>query len=82
MAHRNDYELNELKKSLDLLHNTNSKDIQAILAGDFNSLEIDLENLIVNAQAPDSHLQQKLVDITSTANLIQVTQNLQDFQPY
>ena len=72
MAHRNDYELNELKKSLDLLHSTNSKDVHAILAGDFNSPDIDWENLTVNAQAPDSHLQQKLVDVTATANLTQV----------
>ena len=71
MPHRNDKDLNELEKSLSSLSSkTNQK--HTILTGDFNCPNINWENGSVKPSSPDRLVQQRLIDITTTANLTQM----------
>ena len=70
MPHRNAKSINELNKSLDLLSKTGAKD--TILAGDFNSPDINWESNTVNCSAQDRELQQQLMEVMSTSSLTQV----------
>ena len=71
MPHRSDKDLNELEKALLCLSGKPNQK-HTILTGDFNCPDVEWENGIVRPSSPDRSVQQKLVDITSAANLIQM----------
>lgn len=70
MAHRNENDLKELNKSLELIERSGNKDI--ILAGDFNCPDIDWETNTVPSGAQDRDVQQRLADTMSSSSLTQV----------
>ena len=70
MPHRNAKAINELNKSLDLLSKAGAKD--TILAGDFNSPDIDWESHTVYSGAQDRELQHQLAEVMSSSSLTQV----------
>lgn len=73
MAHRNQKDLTELQKSLQKITDGNRCQ-QVLLAGDFNSPDIDWDMSAVAPGAPDRQLHLDLVDITASALLTQIHQ--------
>ena len=70
MAHRNEKDVKELNKSLDVLAKSGTKDV--IIAGDFNCPDVDWESNTVPSGAQDRDIQQKLADTMSSSSLSQV----------
>ena len=75
MPHRNITGINRLEESVQrVLQTTNGKHI--ILAGDFNSPDIDWENTTVKKGAADREGQQALLDLSIEYSLTQVHNQL------
>ena len=68
----NDKSLAELEKSLTHLSSGGMKQKHVILAGDFNSPDIDWGINSVRANCTDRNIHQKLIDITQEVNLTQI----------
>lgn len=72
MPHRNDHDLAELQRSIEMISETTKGDAHIILSGDFNCPDINWEDHTVNQNAQDRPIQQKLADLTSSASLTQI----------
>lgn len=71
MPHRNISDIDYLDKSLKKIKdNTKSKHI--LVASDFNCPDINWENLTINPNASDRHVQQALIDLSVEHGLTQV----------
>ena len=70
MPYRNMDDVNELRKSLELL--SKEKDKLTVLAGDLNCPDIDWRNLSVKGGAADRMVQQAVLDMSIDFNLSQV----------
>ena len=72
MAERDQHDLNQLQRSLNLLTEDGSKQREVILAGDFNCPDIDWSTHTAHSSGQDNLIQQTLVDISSSSLLSQV----------
>ena len=72
MPHRNDKDVKQLRLSLDKLTASGAKDTNIILAGDFNSPDINWENHTVSNNATDRPVQELLADVASSFSLTQI----------
>jgi len=72
MPERNQQDVDQLKKSINLLTEDGRKQREIILAGDFNCPDIDWPSHTAHSSGKDNTIQQALIDTTSAAFLTQV----------
>ena len=71
LPQRNEHDITELDKSLNMLTKNGTKDSHIVLAGDFNCPHVNWEHNTVAPGADDRALQEMLATVTSTASLTQ-----------
>ncbi len=72
MPHRNEHDIKQLEKSMNLLTDNGKKQRQTIIAGDFNCPDINWSQHTTNSTGKDNTIQQALINTTSSFTLTQV----------